>query len=75
MRKFLILAFLFFTTTSFVMAIPVPGGKAKISSVIPQEVRSRMVSPVYYNSKNIKTPFPTNKWFNSIIWNEYKEFF
>lgn len=71
MRKFLILAFLFFTTTSFVMAIPVPGGKAKISSVIPQEVRSRMVSPVYYNSKNIKTPFPTNKWFNSIIWNEY----
>ena len=65
MKKFLMFfSFVFFS--SFAVAAPVPSGKGKISYALPSQVSITL--PAYYNSQNIKAPFPTNKWFNSTIY-------
>lgn len=74
MRKFLTFAFLFLAQISF--ALPVPGGKASIKDTPPSD--SIPVpppeNPIIYKTDNISNPLPTNKWFNSVLYNSYNVF-
>ncbi len=52
-------------------AVPSPGGKASISSSVPTS--STPPSPTYISS-SISKPYPTNKFFNSLIYNQYQNY-
>ena len=74
MKKFLIFAFLLFVSYSLAAVVPSPGGSGKISSTLPSQVRVKVPTPAYYNPGNIKSPFPTNKFFNSVLYNPYNNY-
>ncbi len=77
MRKFLIFAFLFLAQISFALPFaPDPGGEASIKDTPPSD--SIPVpppdKPTIYKTGNISNPLPTNKWFNSVLYNSYNVF-
>lgn len=69
MKKILIFILFFLLFPVLAFAAPNPQGKGKISYVLPSEVK--ITPPAYYNSSKIKAPFPTNKWFNSVVYSCY----
>ena len=68
MKKNLIFVFLLFISYSFAATVPSPGGSGKISPTLPSQVQAKAPTPTHYNPSNIKSPFPTNKWFNSVLY-------
>ena len=54
--------------SSFCFAVPNPGGKASIRNSLPSGVTP---PTTIYKTSNITKPLPTNKWFNSILYNQY----
>lgn len=69
MKKSAIITLLFLAQISF--ALPVPGGKASIKDTPPSG--STPPSSIY-KTGNISNPLPTNKWFNSVLYNPYNVF-
>ena len=74
MKKTLIFVFLFLASYSFSATVPSPGGSGKISPTLPSKIRVKVPTPANYNPSNIKSPFPTNKFFNSVIYNLYNSY-
>ncbi|MDD5102031.1 MAG: glycosyl hydrolase [Endomicrobiaceae bacterium] len=69
MRKYIIITILCLAQFSF--ALPVPGGKASIKDTPP----SGYTPPTaIYKTSGILNPLPTNKWFNSVLYNQYNVF-
>lgn len=56
---------------SLCFAVPNPGGKASISYSVPSS--STPPAPTYVSS-SISKPYPTNKFFNSLIYNQYQNY-
>ncbi|MCR4662843.1 MAG: gliding motility-associated C-terminal domain-containing protein [Endomicrobiaceae bacterium] len=71
MKKTFIFSFVIILFSSICFAVPNPGGKAKIRNGLPSGVTP---PATIYKTSNIKNPLPTNKWFNSILHNQYNDY-
>ena len=63
MKNFFVFVFLFVFFSSICFAAPSPGGSASIRDGLPDGTSS----PSIDRTPSIATPYPTNKWFTSLI--------
>ena len=68
MKKTFVLFTALILFSSICFAVPSPGGKASIRNGLPPGVNPP--TPIH-KTPNITTPLPTNKWFTSILHNQY----
>lgn len=69
MRKTVIVCFLFFINT-ICFAVPNPGGNASIKQDLSG---TGVVTPAIARTPSFQKPYPTNKWYNSLIYNDYSK--
>ena len=67
-KSCLIFIFLFCFSVVFTAEIPTVSGKGSIRNDLPPEVKP---PTTIFKTANIKSPFPTNKWFNSVLCSKY----
>ena len=67
-KLFLIFISLFYSSICFTADVPSVSGKGSIRPDLPPGVTP---STKIFKTNNIKSPFPTNKWFNSVLFSCY----